>query len=57
MPHLYASDLDTSSKRRPKLAPCPHCGANAAACDSLYWLDGRTCCRPCDGNHEPREGR
>jgi hypothetical protein len=55
MPHLYASDPGPSSQRGSKLTACPHCGANGAACDSLYWLDGRTCCRPCDGTHESQD--
>lgn len=48
---LLASD-PSQPKRRPKLADCPHCGANGAACDSLHWLRGQTCCTSCDGSHE-----
>ena len=55
MPHLYASDPGSSSMRRPKLTPCPHCGANGAACDSLHWLRAQTCCRSCSGDHDSLE--
>jgi hypothetical protein len=47
---MLASDPDPMP-HRPKLAPCPHCGANGAACDSVAWLRGRTCCERCNGDH------
>lgn len=49
--HLLASDPGPR-RRRPKLAACAYCGANGAACDSLTWLRGRTCCEACPGDHE-----
>lgn len=53
MPELLAAD--GPRRRRPKLATCAYCGANGAACDSLAWLRGRTCCEACAGDHDPTE--
>ncbi len=48
-------DVPTEPRRPKPLGPCQHCGANGAACDSLWWLRGRTCCPDCDGDHDKEE--
>lgn len=53
---LTASDPDNPRRRKP-LAPCPACGANGKACDSLHWLRGRTCCDLCTGDHDDDHDR
>ena len=50
---MQAADRDTQPRRRPRLKPCPHCGASGVGCDSLTWLRGTPCCEKCgDGNHD-----
>lgn len=52
------SASDPNRPRRPRLADCPHCGANGTACDSLQWLRGplSRCCEACPGDHERNPG-
>jgi hypothetical protein len=47
---MLAADPDHDP--RPKLAPCPACGANGGACDTLRWLRGQRCCARCPGDHD-----
>jgi hypothetical protein len=48
---MLAADPDPTP-RRPKLASCPACGANGAACETLRWLRGQRCCARCPGDHD-----